>query len=179
MGVFYKAERKAFEPHIVRKSFADVGLWPWDPEKIWKNCLKHTPTNSKDKENETMKDLIEAINIHKQRQEALSNQILSGLEPATVTDSENYKFEIFQDDDDSENMVDEDEQDAPHSNTPSEDMPLQPQAKRPRKPSGNRKTCSARGCQKSHIRSKKWVECPKCKKNFCPAHAEKLHHHKC
>ena len=34
MGIFYKAERKAFMPHIVRKSFANVGLWPWNPDLI-------------------------------------------------------------------------------------------------------------------------------------------------
>ena len=179
MGVFYKAERKAFEPNIVKRSFADVGLWPWKPEKIWKICLKHTPVQSKDEDSEMMRDLIDAINIHKQRQETATSQILSGLKPASITDSEHYKFQIFRDDDDSDNMVDDDEQDASQSNAASEDMQCQPPAKRLRRPSGNHKTCDARGCQKSHVRSKKWVECPKCKRNFCPTPAEKLVHHKC
>ena len=92
INVFYNAERKVFKPHTVRKSFAGVGLRHWDPQKTRKNCLKHAPANSEEKENGTVKVLIDSINIHKQRQETLSNPILSDLEPATVTDFEKYKL---------------------------------------------------------------------------------------
>ena len=68
MGIFYKAERKAFMPHIVRKSFADVGLWPWNADLILENCLKFCPVDSQQEEDETMRDLIDAVNIHRQRQ---------------------------------------------------------------------------------------------------------------
>ena len=67
MGIFYKAERKAFLPHIVRKSFYDVGLWPYDPEKIIRICQEHTSVDSQDKENESLRDLIDAIKIQRQR----------------------------------------------------------------------------------------------------------------
>ena len=166
-------------PHIVKKSFADVGLWPWKPERIWENCLKHTPVSCNHKVNRMMREMIDAINNLKQKQDAAANQILSGLEPASITNAENYDFQIFKDDDDSEGMVDDDEEDSSHHRADVEDMSFQPRAKRSRTPSSNRKTCSARGCHRSHVRSKKWVECPNCKKNFCPAHAGKLHNHKC
>jgi len=165
MGIFYKSERKAFMPHIVRKSFAEVGLWPWNPDLILENCLKHCPVDSQQVADEMMRDLIDAINIHKQKQEAWCNKILSDLEEANITDDKNYD--------------DDDDEDVPSSSSDTEHMPLEPQPKRMRKSSIDRKTCSARGCQKSHFWSKKWVMCPKCKKNFCPKHAEKLHHHKC
>ena len=48
-------------PHIVRKSFADVGLWPWNPDWILENCLKFCPVDSQQQEDETMRDLIDAV----------------------------------------------------------------------------------------------------------------------
>jgi len=42
-GIYKTVESHAFAPHIVRKSFADVGLFPWEPAKIRKLCLEHCP----------------------------------------------------------------------------------------------------------------------------------------
>ena len=42
-----------------------------------------------------------------------------------------------------------------------------------------RKMCSVKGCQNGHFHSKKWFSCPKCKKNFCPLHADKYRKHRC
>ena len=47
------------------RSFADVGFLPWNQKKNWEICLKHTPAQSKDEDREIMRDLIDAINIHK------------------------------------------------------------------------------------------------------------------
>ena len=179
MGFFYKAERKALRPHIVRKSFSDVGLWPFNPQKILQICQNHCPVDSKNEENEMLRDLIDAINVHKQKQEKWCNKILSGMEAASMTEAENYDFQIFRDDDDDESASDVGDEDQSSFNEDYEDMPMQPPTKRKRTPTTERKTCSARGCQKSHFWSKKWVECPKCKKNFCPSHAKKLQRHKC
>ena len=106
MGIFCKAERKAFMPHIVRKSFADVGLWPWNADLILENCLKFCPVDSQQEEDETMRDLIDAVNVHRQRQEEWHDKIMSGLEEANVTDVKNYDFEFFREKEDSEDMVD-------------------------------------------------------------------------
>ena len=35
-----------FEPHIVAKSFDDVGLWPWNPRKNWKSVDNNCPAVS-------------------------------------------------------------------------------------------------------------------------------------
>ena len=106
MGIFYKAERKAFISHIVRKSFADVGLWPGNPDLILENYLKFCPVDSQQEEDETMRDLIDAVNVHRQRQEEWHDKIMSGLEEANVTDVKNYDFEFFREEEDSEDMVD-------------------------------------------------------------------------
>ena len=179
MGIFYKAEAKAFLPHIVRKSFAEVGLWPWNPEKNLENCRKHCPADPNHEQNETMRDLIDAIKVHRQREEERCEKLLSGLEPANITEVEKYEYQFFEDEDDDECMTDDNNADGSPRVEDIDDVPEEPPAKRVRLLSTERKTCSARGCQKSHFWSKKWVACPKCKKNFCPTHADKLQHHKC
>ena len=46
MALFYQAEKDAFGIEVVRKAFADVGLWPWNPEKILQNCQENSPPDS-------------------------------------------------------------------------------------------------------------------------------------
>ena len=101
------------------------------------------------------------------------------MEPAIVTETEDYEFQIFGDEDDDESMTDDTDEDGSPSCEDIEDIPSEPPAKRRRISSTDRKTCCVKGCQKSHFWSKKWVVCPKCKKNFCPLHAKKLQRHKC
>ena len=45
-AVFYEAEEMAFQPHIVRAAFANVGLSPWSPSKIIKALEEHSRTIS-------------------------------------------------------------------------------------------------------------------------------------
>jgi len=45
-GIYRLVESLAFAPHIIRQSFADVGLWPWNPEKIRNLCREHCPPPS-------------------------------------------------------------------------------------------------------------------------------------
>ena len=52
-----------------------------------------------------MRDLIDAVDIHRQRQKHWHDKIMSGLEEANVTDVKNYDFEFFREED-SEDMVD-------------------------------------------------------------------------
>ena len=59
------------------------------------------------------------------------------------------------------------------------DIPLEPPKKRQRKMHCCEKPCTVEGCQKTHFWSKKWAECSKCKRNFCPAHAHLIHQHRC
>ena len=151
----------------------------YDPEKIIQICQEHSSIDSQDKENESLRDLIDAINIQRQRQIEWCEKILNDLEPANITEDQNYHFQVFGDDDEDQDMADvEDENGSPLQEN-SDSMPVEPPAKRVRTPSGERKICCARGCQKSHFWSKKWVMCPKHKKKFCSSHANMLQHHKC
>ena len=61
-GIFYEAEEIAFQPHVVRSSFADVGLSPWRPDKILEALEKHCPSSGQvdqDKAYYAVKEFIE------------------------------------------------------------------------------------------------------------------------
>lgn len=45
-GIFRIVETEAFTPSIIIKSFAEVGLWPWNPDLIRKLCQTHCPPPS-------------------------------------------------------------------------------------------------------------------------------------
>ena len=156
-----------------------MGLRPWDPDKIYENCLEHCPVESELQEDESVRQLVNAINIHNHKQEEWLEKNLSSLEQASVTEAENYEFEIFHDEEESEDNEDEADEHASPLQSSTDLMSFQPPAKRPRRPSANRKKCCIKWCEKSHIRSKKWAVCPKCNKNFCPKHAQMLSRHKC
>ena len=88
MGIFYRAEAHAMKPHILRKSFADVGLWPWNPQKKLEACEKNSPPLTQPEETKEMEDLRCMITRCDEREKRLSDQILSGLKPAIITSPE-------------------------------------------------------------------------------------------
>ena len=73
------------------------------------------------------------------------------MEPAIVTETEDYEFQIFGDEDDDESMTDDTDEDGSPSCEDIEDIPSEPPAKRRRISSTDRKTCCVKGCQKSHF----------------------------
>ena len=73
---------------------------------------------------------------------------------------------------------DEQEQEA-RRNEEDDGSTIQLRAKRQRRMRCSKKACCAKGCKKTHFWSKKWKNCTKCNKNFCPTHAFLLQHHKC
>ena len=107
-------------------------------------CKKHCPVDSRDEENEAMRDLIDAINIQRKRQDDKRDKILSELD----TESEDYDFQIFRDEKDEESMVDEGDEGDSSPSEDIEDTSVEPLAKRRRTSSAKRKACCARGCQK-------------------------------
>ena len=147
-GFFYKAEKKSLLPHIVRESFADVGLWPWDPGKNLEICLKHCPVGPLPQEDETVRQLANAINIHNREQEEWLEKNPSSLEEVSATQAENCEFVIFRDEEEYEDNDDDGDEHLSPPQSNSDPMPFQPPANRPPRPSGKRKTCSLKGCEK-------------------------------
>ena len=123
-------------------------------KKIWEICQEHCPVDPLSQEDESARVLANAIDIHNHKQEEWLEKNLSSLEEVSVTEAENYEFEIFRDEEESEDNEDEADEHTPPSQSNNDPMPLQPPTKRPRIRSGNRKIYCVKGVQKSHIRSK-------------------------
>ncbi len=79
MGIFYDSERYAFSPDIVVKSFHDVGLWPWNPEKNKEMFEKYASPDPLLEENEFLLDLTEAMKKMRDQQQAECNRLLSEM----------------------------------------------------------------------------------------------------
>ncbi len=82
--IFYQAEMEAFEPDIVRKTFAEVGLWPWNPDQILKLCKEHCSSLSNLKQDPLTKKLMRTIDKVRKEKQDTSHQILSRKRRARI-----------------------------------------------------------------------------------------------
>ena len=176
--IFYEAETEALDVDIVRKTFAEVGLYPWNPDHILEICQEHYCKICELKSSPLVKKLLRIIRELKQHKQDKVHQKLRRMTRARVeivkkgcgkkgTDEE------FLDSLENEGEEEEEEIGTDRSN------PLEPPQKRQRKTRCCEKPCCVEGCQKTHFWSKKWAVCSKCKRNFCPMHAHLIHQHKC
>ncbi len=176
MGIFYRAEAHAMAPHILRKSFEDVGLWPWNPQKILEACQRFCPAVSLPDKTEEMKDLKDVITRYNESGQAACDQLIASMKPATITFSEK-KLETEPCDKECRTGFDKEEQTNPGSiKRKSEHVSLEQPRKRIHRIPENLKQCSVKGCQKTHFWSTKWFYCSKCNKHFCPSHAGMICH---
>ena len=81
VGLFYEAESVAFSSRIVRKSFADVGLWPWNPRKILRMCESHSPAQKKEDVNDR---LVDAIRRHRESLASRRSDVAGTMKPVTT-----------------------------------------------------------------------------------------------
>jgi len=179
ISLFYQAEKEAFEPLIIRKTFEGVGLWPWNPEKILKMCQEHCPVFSMPLQNSLVNKLLDIVNKVEEEKKAIRCQMLSSLKRVRVVSLKELEMRNAQSKDDAEySSGDDEEQEARrvHLNT---DISVEPPAKRRRIINRSCISCSVKRCKKTHFWSKKWVSCTKCHKSFCPLHKNRLQYHKC
>ena len=89
------------------------------------------------------RDLVDAINIHKQKEDdEWRDEILTSLEPASITEAQNHEFEMFADDEC---------EDGPALYENNDDIVLELPIKRMCLLSSKRKICSVRECQNNHF----------------------------
>ena len=106
-SLFYQAEADAFECDVLRKKFADVGLWPWNPDKILQNCQENCPVEAGLNESQLVRKLlmiIKSIDEEKERRiqrmldELKEEQVVSEKEVLEKTASErNLTIKLFGD----------------------------------------------------------------------------------
>ena len=95
--LFYQAEADAFETQILRKTFADVGLWPWNPLQILHNCQENCPVDPPLKENRFVRKLMKIINSIDEEKKRLMQQMILGMkEERVITEEEAVKNVAFE-----------------------------------------------------------------------------------
>ena len=179
MGIFYEAEKKAFDPKILIKSFEKVGLWPWNPKKILKICEEHSPAVVQPENSEMVNRITEAIRISRQSREAMRIQILNKLKPVRVIVIQKSEKSKCHRKDDGKNPEEQEKTKHTRIMRKKKHICVKPLTRHLRISPSCPKRCCAKGCQKTHFWSKKWVFCRKCNKNYCPTHSHLLEHHKC
>ena len=179
MGIFYEAERRALREDILRKSFAEVGLWPWNPEKIMKICAEHSPVSPLFEIDANVLCIADAIRDTGEKQVAECRRIMSRLDAKTVRSPEKVGKRQRPDEDDAGSSLPGVEESSDSREKKSKGTSVEPPQKRARVVSASRKMCCVKGCKKGHFWSKKWKICPKCNKNFCPSHLKNMRRHKC
>ncbi len=91
MCLFYEAEACAFQPHVVRKAFADVGLSPWNPEKIRDVAKKHDVSQSLEDDSDRVQEFVQkSITIEEEKRAEL-DRMLKQMERAEVKTAKKVK----------------------------------------------------------------------------------------
>jgi len=177
--IFYQAEAEALECEVIRKTFAEVGLFPWNPKIIRALCQEHTSAPREVHQGPLQKKLLGILDRIRQEKEHRFHQMMSNVESVSVEIVQEEK-EKCSPEEESENSFEYEEQEGDASEDASSmSIGVEPPAKRQRVISCSRKSCCIKGCENTHFWSKKWKSCPKCKKNFCPSHLHCMHNHTC
>jgi len=179
MAEFYEAEKDAFDPQAVKDSFASVGLHPWDKPKIFRLCRENCPVDPESDVDSMLSDLAMKISMYSEMQTKGRESLRSSVKHAGVATPKKPERRPRPKKDTSENQVQEGTGGSSSSSAKTMSDSLEVPNKRSRLMHVDRKTCASKGCQKTHFWSKKWVSCPKCKKNFCEEHKDELYHHHC
>ncbi len=91
MAQFYKAEAKAFSREVVVEAFRKVGLSPWNPELIKKNCEQNSPACSEHVENESVRSGIIALKDCEEGKLQRCRQMFVDLKSAEVENNPKAK----------------------------------------------------------------------------------------
>ena len=74
----------AFEANVLRKTFADVGLWPWNPLTILENCQENCPALPQLKESRFVRQLLKIINTIDQEKIHQMQQVIDEMKVERV-----------------------------------------------------------------------------------------------
>ena len=109
MAMFYQAEKKAFSISAVKGSFEEVGLYPWNREKIFDHCKKFCGVQCQQDMDRAYIALAEAVKQHHEKQLSECCKIVSEMRPVTVASLKMIEKQKCHDEDDVEDQQEEDE----------------------------------------------------------------------
>ena len=84
ISIFIQAETEALEIDIVRKTFAEVGLWPWNPTHILELCQEHYCRISELKLSPLVRKLLCIVRNIKQQKLEEAHQLLRKMKRVRV-----------------------------------------------------------------------------------------------
>lgn len=179
MSIFYQAEKEAFAHHMLLSSFANVGMWPWNPKKILDNCRKYCPVRPEPKSDDMVHRLAKEIHDMSEEKKEGVRQLLLKVKEVEVKIPENLRKRKRPDEKLPSRETEEEIEGADSSIVQSKSVSTESPAKKVRRMQASPIKCGVRGCENSHFWSKKWFFCQVCKKNFCPQHEKAFKHHVC
>lgn len=133
MGVFATVESEVFVPSNIVKSFADVGLWPWNPSVIRSLCQIHCPSPSRYKTSGIQRKLEKIMNeMIAELKEERGKLITIGKRVRGESSEEEPRYP-FRERKGKKSQVCEEGSSQDHSQKKSMSSAMQPSAKRSRK----------------------------------------------
>ena len=94
--LFYQLEAETFECDVLRKTFADVGLRPWNPVKYLQICQEHCPIDAPLHESMMMRKLLKIYKSINEEKKHKMQEILDELkEEQVITERELVKKTAF------------------------------------------------------------------------------------
>ena len=82
--LFYQAEKHGLEASMLRQTFADVGLWPWNPAIILQNCQENCLVLSPGKESRLVRKLLQIINTIDEKKRRQMQQMIDEMKVERV-----------------------------------------------------------------------------------------------
>lgn len=167
-GCFYKAEESAFTRQNIIHAFRDVGLWPFNPEKILSRAIEEEHHNQQTEDARIARIVRGVIEGDAKREEEKRQVILDMVDEVSVTKILPFDHSPLR-----KIPRKEDRRGLPAVtslfNSPTDDD--RENSIPPSTP------CSTEGCKSKFRSSKKWRYCTICSKAFCPRHHSEWNKH--
>ena len=151
MALFFKAEAIAFHSYFVRKSFKEVGLWPWNPEKILQAAREHSPTFPKKEKNFLVQEVLVKVKEVDEKKRAEVDECQSSLKRVRAPFMKKGEKRNSRDEEVTKTLDEEDQEENTPTISESMSVSIEPPAKCKRTLTTTCKTRAAKECQKSHF----------------------------
>jgi len=132
LAMFYKAEKKALAPSVVKKAFNSVGLSPWNPEKILKMCREHSSVPAHLISSDVMRAATVAIRECEQKKIEMLREMMASLKPVQVKLPKKAVKKSSPDLGSSESLEGKGKRRAKSTDPKNKEKPIEPPQKRPR-----------------------------------------------
>ena len=143
------------EHEVLRKTFAEVGLFPWNKDIIRENCKKHCSSLPEVHQNCLVRKLLRLLTMVREQKADRFHQMMSNMKSVSVDVVQEVEEKSSSDKESEESFENEEQEESESEDESSTDIAPEPPAKRQRIISCSRKSCCIKGCENTHFWSKK------------------------